>query len=298
MDGTSSLGLSSAYYFHRLPIVLRLVAVMILSAASNADAQVDPKTLKVVSTDENVEIAGIGLALDMKDERCLVSAVLPDSPADQLRAPRVGDQILSVAEADRESVSVKGKSLADVVKLIRGKKGTTVRLTIVPGGKTEDNLCVISLVRGSVRILDIIGDGRLLEPHTLIPNFEYVRLDNDARGRIRDHAGKIVVLEFWASWCVPCLQSLDKSQALLEKHPEWRDKLEFIAVSFDDQKESAVQTSDKRDWAGMTVVWAGPGVMKPYHLNSFPTVYLIGPDGRVTSADQRLDLESLLGGSK
>jgi thiol-disulfide isomerase/thioredoxin len=267
---------------------------MLHCVASNADPQAGAKNPHAAPTDANVEIAGIGLVLDVKEERCLVRAVLPDSPADKLGTPGVGDQIISVAEVDREPVSVKGKSLAEVVSLIRGEKGTTVRLTVVPRGKMKDEICVVSLVRGSVKILDTIGDGKLLEPGTEVPAFEYVRLDRDGKGRIRDHVGKIVVLDFWASWCAPCLQSLDKSQALLEKHPEWRGKVEFITVSVDDQRDDAVKVFEQRKWSGMTVVWAGPGVMRPYHLNTLPTVYLVSPDGRVTSADQRLDLETVL----
>jgi thiol-disulfide isomerase/thioredoxin len=284
----------AGYCFRRLLILLGLVPVMLHCVASNADPQVGAKNPHAAPTDANVEIAGIGLALDVKEERCLVRAVLPDSPADKLGLPRVGDQILAVAEVDQEPVSVKGKSLADVVKLIRGKRETTVRLTIVPNGKTDDDICVVSLVRGSVKILDTIGDGRLLKPNSDVPDFEYVRLGSGGKGRIRDHVGKIVVLDFWASWCAPCLQSLDKSQALLEKHPEWRGTVEFIAVSVDDQRDDAVRVFEQRKWSGMAVVWAGPGVMRPYHMNTLPTVYLVGPDGRVTSADQRLDLETVL----
>jgi S1-C subfamily serine protease len=259
-----------------------------------AEVQVDAKTPKVVSAGENIEIAGIGVALDVQDGRCLVRAVLPDSAAAKLGAPRVGDQILSVAEANAEPVTVKGMSLTEVVKLVRGEKGTTVRMTIISKGETENEARVVSLVRGSVKVLETVGDGKLLKPDTEIPDFEYIRLDKVGKGRIRDHIGKTVVLDFWASWCAPCIQSLDKWHAFLEVHPELRGKVEFIAIGVDEQMEDAVRTFEKRQWTSMTVVWAGPDVMKSYHLNSMPTVYFVGPGGRVRSTDQRLDLKSIL----
>jgi thiol-disulfide isomerase/thioredoxin len=240
------------------------------------------------------ETAGIGVALGESDGGFLVQAIVPDSPAEKSRGVNIGDRIVAVAQAGQEPVSVIGMSLRDVAAMIRGTAGTTVRLTIIPQGQQEDHTVVVSLIRGSVKALNVFGDGILLAPKTIIPNFEYVRLSNLANGQIHDHSGKLLVLEFWASWCGPCLQTLDKTEAILEKHPEWVDKVEIVAVGVDEVRTNAVKCLENRKWKRLTTVWTGEEVLKPYHVASLPVIYFVGPDRRIVEANQQTDLETTL----
>src|SRR4051794_95111 len=66
-----------------------------------------------------------------------VAELLPEGWAASNRAIHVGDRIVAVAQEDGEDVRVKGWKITEVVRLIRGPKGTAVRLTIVPAGKDE-----------------------------------------------------------------------------------------------------------------------------------------------------------------
>src|ERR1044072_3925775 len=82
---------------------------------------------------------------------------------------------------------------------LRGSKATAVRLTFVPSGKDVAQTQVVRLVRGEVR--SRLGDGQLLTKGMKAPDIEMVVLTNRAAEHLSDYAGKIVVLEFWASWC-------------------------------------------------------------------------------------------------
>lgn len=61
---------------------------------------------------------------------------------------------------------------------------------------------------------------------------------------LKDHLGKVVVVAFWATWCVPCKKELPLLQKLRDKYA---DKLEVIAVSIDDTStRSRVRGTVKR----------------------------------------------------
>jgi carboxyl-terminal processing protease len=95
------------------------------------------------------QLEGIGAQLQQKDDEVKVSSIVPGSPSWRQGKLKAGDIILKVAQGDGEPVEVTGMKLDNVVKLVRGKKGTEVRLTVrkVIGG-TE----VISIIRDIVQL--------------------------------------------------------------------------------------------------------------------------------------------------
>ena len=60
---------------------------------------------------------------------------------------------MAVAQGEEPAVQVQGGQLAQAIALIRGPKGTTVRLTIVPAGKDDTGVQVVSFVRGELKEL-------------------------------------------------------------------------------------------------------------------------------------------------
>jgi thiol-disulfide isomerase/thioredoxin len=65
------------------------------------------------------------------------------------------------------------------------------------------------------------------------PDFEIPGLDK--RIRLSDYRGKIVYLDFWASWCVPCRQSFPWMERM---HQQYRSQgLEIIAINLDQERE-------------------------------------------------------------
>lgn len=74
------------------------------------------------------EITGAGLDVWMNEGKCLVSSLLPGGPAEKQGVLRSGDEIVALAEADGPWVPTGGKKLDQVLAMMRGKSGTTVRL--------------------------------------------------------------------------------------------------------------------------------------------------------------------------
>jgi len=95
------------------------------------------------------QLEGIGAQLQQKDDEIKVSSIVPGSPSWRQGKLKAGDIILKVAQGAGEPVEVTGMKLDNVVKLVRGKKGTEVRLTVkkVAGG-TE----IISIIRDIVQL--------------------------------------------------------------------------------------------------------------------------------------------------
>lgn len=91
--------------------------------------------------------------------------------------------------------------------------------------------------------------------------------------------GKVVFLDFWASWCPPCLVSLPWLETMYRKHRD--DGFSVIGINVDEERENA-QRILKKIPLSFEVLFDPEGkVPSAFALPVMPTSYLIGPDGRV-----------------
>ncbi len=92
-----------------------------------------------------------------------------------------------------------------------------------------------------------------------------------------DYVGKVVVLDFWATWCAPCMMVSPHMQKIHEAYAE--RSVVVLAVHYDDQGDPKRYT--KRNGYTFTVLDDGLTVAKRMGVSKIPTVMIIGPDGRV-----------------
>lgn len=90
---------------------------------------------------------GIGASLQYDDGNIKVASIVTGGPAFKMGEPQVGDVIQKVAQGNEEPIDLTGFSVTDAVKLIRGKKGTEVKLTLK---KADGTLKVVSLIRDQI----------------------------------------------------------------------------------------------------------------------------------------------------
>lgn len=107
----------------------------------------------------NIDMArsleGIGATLRMDNDFVTVNAITPGGPADKSGLVSVDDKFLAVAQGkDGEFVDVVGWRLDNAIQLIRGAKGTTVRLKVVSKGQDVSNPKIIELVREKIILQD------------------------------------------------------------------------------------------------------------------------------------------------
>lgn len=118
-------------------------------------------------------LEGIGAVLGVKEHFVEVVRVVPGGASWRQGELEAGDLILSVAQADQDAVDVVDMRLQDVVRLIRGPKGTVVTLTIQ---KPDDAVKVINITRDVVQIEASYAKGATLEHPDLPGKVGYIDL--------------------------------------------------------------------------------------------------------------------------
>ncbi|HTD67664.1 MAG TPA: carboxy terminal-processing peptidase, partial [Candidatus Limnocylindria bacterium] len=110
-----------------------------------------------------LSLFGIGALLRAEDEYCKIEE-LKEGPARKSGQLKPNDKIIAVGQGTNEMVNVIGWKLNKVVDLIRGEKGTTVRLTVIPVDAADPSARkVVSLVRDEIKLEDQEAKARLLE---------------------------------------------------------------------------------------------------------------------------------------
>lgn len=118
-------------------------------------------------------LEGIGALLGEDDGFIKVFDVIPGSPAWIQNLLKVEDIILKVGQGDEEPVDIVGMSVVDAARLVRGKKGSLVRLTVK---KTDGRIMQISLVRNVVEIQETYARSAVLINDKLKKSFGYIYL--------------------------------------------------------------------------------------------------------------------------
>ena len=139
------------------------------------------------------KLEGIGARLQKKNDFTEITELISGGPAWKGKELEAGDIVLKVAQGENEAIDVVGMRLDDVVKKIKGPKGTEVRLTVK---RTDGTIKVISIIRDEVEIEETYAKSSIVEKNGLkygiiyLPKF-YIDFDNqDSRD-----AGKDVAIE-------------------------------------------------------------------------------------------------------
>jgi thiol-disulfide isomerase/thioredoxin len=119
---------------------------------------------------------------------------------------------------------------------------------------------------------------RELSEQTTAPDFNLQTL-NGATLKLSDYKGKVVLLDFWATWCPPCVASIPGIEKL---HHAYKDKgLVVIAVSLDDGGWDSVRSFVAQNRISYQVLKGTDAVSADYHVRTIPMMLIIGKDGRI-----------------
>ncbi|MBI2389429.1 MAG: redoxin domain-containing protein [Deltaproteobacteria bacterium] len=126
------------------------------------------------------------------------------------------------------------------------------------------------------------GSGRVAAAHPLARSPAPVvttRLASGASFRAADAKGKVLLLDFWATWCPPCKAAFPRLDALYRKHRA--DGLEVVAVSEDDDDAKAAAFAKEAN-VTFTIAYDDDGkAAEAFAVQSMPTSYLVDRRGVV-----------------
>ena len=132
-----------------------------LSGLDPHSTYLDKESYKELRVGTTGEFGGLGIVVGMEDGYVKVVSPIDDTPADRAGI-KAADLIIKL-----DKKTVKGMTLDEAVKLMRGKPGTGIDLTVVREGETKP--LVINVVRDKIRVKSV-------KHRTLAPGFGYVRI--------------------------------------------------------------------------------------------------------------------------
>jgi thiol-disulfide isomerase/thioredoxin len=114
-----------------------------------------------------------------------------------------------------------------------------------------------------------------------VPNFTYKDLNGQTHD-LNDLKGKVVILNFWASWCTPCIEEVP---SLIKLVQEFKGNVVLIAVSGDSSKEDIdvfLKSFPELKGEHMSIVYDGDrAVMKRFDISRLPESLVLGKDHKL-----------------
>ncbi len=107
--------------------------------------------------------------------------------------------------------------------------------------------------------------------------------------------GKVVLVDFWATWCGPCVQAVPDVVAAFKKY---HDKgFEIVGISLDKEKEPLEKFTKAKDMTWPQYFdgkfWQND-IARRYGIDSIPAMWLVGTDGKIASFQAREDLDAAI----
>lgn len=209
----------------------------------------------------------LGVAIEAGKEGVLVKDVIPDTPAQAAGLLR-GDEILAI-----DNVAVKKPDELIAAVLAQGV-GNEVNVRFRRGGNALEKKIKLKARPDELEMLRQKLVGRKA------PAFDLPVLHGSAAGSLAKLKGKVVLVEFWATWCPACRATHARLTELQKKHAK---HLEIVAISSEDEAQQKEYV--KRAAPGFTLLRdATGGTHTDYVVGAIPEIVVIDRAGTVAFA--------------
>lgn len=136
---------------------------------------------------------------------------------------------------------------------------------------------------GGLSATDLDPVPTAVSPGGSVAGLTFTRFDGST-GSFADYAGKVTVVNFWASWCVPCVKEMPDFEAV---HAEFGGSVAFIGLNVQDQLADARELAER---TGVTYDLARDprgDLLRTFGGVAMPTTAFLRPDGTVASVTSR-----------
>lgn len=127
-----------------------------------------------------------------------------------------------------------------------------------------------------------------LKPGDIAPDFTVNTVDGKPL-KLSDFRGKYVLLDFWATWCMPCIGEIPNLKTVYEAYGK-NERFAMISLSLDDNvaQPRAYSRVNNMQWLqGFLGPWSDALAAKLFGVDAIPAIFLIGPDGKIVARDLR-----------
>lgn len=128
-------------------------------------------------------------------------------------------------------------------------------------------------------------EGRTIKRYALAPDFTSKTYDGKLV-KLSDMKGRFVMLDFWASWCGPCIELMPEIRKVRERFPA--EQVEIISVSRDKDTSAFLKNIEKHGMTWLNIL-TDPNVYKSYGGRFLPDVYIIDREGKIIYRGQTDD---------
>jgi thiol-disulfide isomerase/thioredoxin len=267
-----------------------------------------PRVHQLIAGGQTDDVAAEALAfavfgLDTKDEKVFAALSKDFVKTDRIKrfvqmastgAPDAAKPVLEKVLAENSSKDLKGTACYALGAMAFEKQGDAKAAQAAEAyfARVEKEFADVKAGRST---LGEMAKGSLYELRHLqvgmkAPPAESKNL-KDEKVSLADYAGKVVVLDIWATWCGPCKAMIPHEREMAEK---FKGKpFALISISADDQKKELEEflAHESMPW---THWWEGPdaALLKTWNVRFFPTIYVIDAKGVIRRKNIRgADLE-------
>ncbi|MFW5967769.1 MAG: TlpA family protein disulfide reductase [Persicimonas sp.] len=121
-------------------------------------------------------------------------------------------------------------------------------------------------------------------------------VDSDKRVSLEEFRGKVVLLDFWATWCPPCREQMPAVQNL-EDDESLSDSVQILSINTDEQGDDPEKKADdyleEHDFTFTTLLDDGSAA-DAFGVTQLPTLVVVDPDGRITHREMGVHSEDEL----